>query len=164
MQRSVGASEPQLDHLFDIELSYRKGVGLIVNSGARQGDFIGTAEGVLKGERISGTVRVSLYAENCAYLLVQAGIEPSPGQHLCKTEPIGLIITGDGAEVWMNARGYGLRGTNSANPKEWKIASAVEFATRDPRYKWLNSTFGLWEGNFDEKTGRVTARVYAKTN
>ena len=95
-----------------------------------------------------------MYAGNCAYVFVRAGLEPS-GQQLCTTHPAGIIETSDGAQVWFDARGYGLRGTDQGQPHRWRLTMAVQFTTTDRRYQWLNTTLGVVVSEFDERAGRA---------
>ncbi|MCI0410251.1 MAG: hypothetical protein L0191_17115, partial [Acidobacteria bacterium] len=98
-----------MNHLFDAEIHYRSDMEPVVPAEGREGELIGSGDGKVAG-KIRGTIRWSFFAADCAYLLVKAGIEPPPGQHLCKTNPGGIIQTEDGATIWFDAKGYGLRG------------------------------------------------------
>ncbi|HBY95446.1 MAG: DUF3237 domain-containing protein [Ardenticatenaceae bacterium] len=149
-----------LEHLFDAELWYRSDTDIVVPVGDREGELIGSGEGTITGEKIRGTIHWSFFAANCAYLLVRSGIEPPPGQHLCRTNPGGIIETDDGARIWFDARGYGLRGYNPAQPHKWHLTMALQFHTNDQRYRWLNTTLGVWEGEFNEEAGRASYRAY----
>ena len=46
----------------------------------------------------------------------------------------------------------------------WRLTMALQFATDDERYQWLNTTLGIWEGEFDEKVGQARYRAYAAVN
>lgn len=151
-----------LEPLFDAELQYNPDVGVVVAADDREGDLIGSGDGRVVGRRINGTIRWSFYAADCAYLLVKAGINPGPGQHLCRTNPGGVIETDDGAVIRFDATGYGLRGYDPSQPHLWHLTAALQFATVDRRYLWLNTTLGIWEGEFDETVGRGQYRAYAQ--
>lgn len=151
-----------LQHLFDAELHYREGMPPVVAAAEREGELIGSGDGSVTGEKLHGTIRWSYFAADCAYQLVQAGIEPAPGLHLCRNNPRGIITTHDGAEIRLDVRGYGLRGADPARPHRWRLTGALSFATQDSRYQWLNTTLAVWEGEFDEKLGRARYQVYAR--
>ena len=151
-----------LEPLFDVELRYNPDVGIVVAADDREDDLIGSGDGRVVGRRINGTIRWSFYAADCAYLLVKAGVDPGPGQHLCRTNPGGVIDTDDGAVIRFDARGYGLRGYDPLQPHRWRLTAALQFATVDRRYLWLNRTLGIWEGEFDETVGRGHYRAYVQ--
>jgi len=145
--------------LFDIELEYVTDMAPVVPVEDRQGDYIGSGTGRLTG-RLHGGMRWSMFAADCAYLLVQAGVDPGPGEHLCTVNPGGFIETDDGAQIRFEARGYGLRGADKVRPHLWRLTAALQFVTTDDRYSWLNTTLGMWECIFDEQTRRATYRAY----
>ncbi len=151
-----------LEPLFDAELQYNPDVGVVVAADDREGDLIGNGDGRVVGRRFNGTIRWSFYAADCAYLLVKAGVNPGLGQHLCRTNPGGVIETDDGAVIRFDARGYGLRGYDPSQPHRWRLTAALQFATADRRYLWLNTTLGIWEGEFDEIGGRARYRAYVQ--
>jgi Protein of unknown function (DUF3237) len=150
-----------LEHFFDFDLEANPSREPYVSGSNREGVFITNSTGMVTGE-IRGKIKLSFFAQDCAYLLVQAGIEPSPGQHLCKENDGGIIETEDGAKIIVDTKGYGLRGADFANPRKWRLAMTVQFSTNDQRYSWLNTAFGFWEGEFDEKAGRASYRGYVR--
>jgi Protein of unknown function (DUF3237) len=150
-----------LEHFFDFDLEANPSREPYVSSRNREGVFITNSTGTVTGEKIRGRIKLSFFALDCAYLQVQAGIEP-PGQHLCKENDGGIIETEDGAKIIVDTKGYGLRGADAANPKKWRLAMTVQFSTNDQRYNWLNTAFGFWEGEFDEKAGRANYRGYIR--
>lgn len=150
-----------LFHLFDAELRFQDAMAPVVSPENREGELIGSGDGTVRGEKLQGRILWSYFAADCAYQLVRAGIEPAPGLHLCRNNPGGTIRTLDGAEIRFNAKGYGLRGADPAAPHKWRLSTALQFATEDSRYKWLNTTLAIWEGEFDEKLGRALYRAYA---
>ncbi|HKZ85216.1 MAG TPA: DUF3237 family protein [Anaerolineae bacterium] len=155
-------AQRHLEHLFDAELAYKSDMDVVVPDENREGDLIGSGEGTVTGAKIRGTIRWSMYSADCAYLLVKAGIQPAPGQHLCTTHPGGVIETEDGAQIWFDAKGYGLRGYDKDYPHLWRLTMALQFSTQDERYIWLNTALGVWEGQFDEQAGRARYHAYAQ--
>ena len=150
----------QLERLFVAELQYNSDSQPVVSSEDREGVLVGNGDGTVSGEKIQGTIRWSFYSGNCAYVFVQAGIEPPPGQHLCTTHPGGVIETEDGAQIWFDAKGFGLRGYDETQPHLWRLTMWVQFSTDDERYQWLNTTLGLLMSDFDESANRGIWRVY----
>ena len=145
-----------LEHVFDFDFQAAPGRELFVSTKNREGAFI------VNGEMIHGKIKMSFFAIDCAYLLVQAGADPRPGQHLCKENDGGVIETEDGARITFDTKGYGLRGADPSFPKRWRLAMAVQFSTTDKRYDWLNKAFGFWEGQFDEEKGTASYKGYVR--
>ncbi|MFQ5922685.1 MAG: hypothetical protein ACE5M4_07550 [Anaerolineales bacterium] len=147
-------------HLFTASLSYKSDLEPVVPPGGRDGTLIGNGDGELEGQDLSGKVRWSMYSGNCAYVFVQAGVEPTPGQHLCTVSPGGVIETHDGAQVWFDAKGFGLRGFDESQPNVWVLTMSIQFKTTDERYGWLNSTLGTVTSEFDDSVGKAIWRTY----
>lgn len=149
-----------LKHLFTATLSYRPDIDPIVPSDGRDGVLIGNGDGELEGENLQGNVRWSMYSGNCAYVFVQAGVDPTPGQHLCTVSPGGLIETHDGARIWFDAKGFGLRGFDVSRPNLWVLTMSILFKTTDERYDWLNSILGSVTSEFDDGEGKAVWRAF----
>ncbi len=94
------------------------------------------------------------------YLLARRGEAVPPGQYLCYTNPGGFFETRDGASIRFDAKGYGLRGFDAARPQLWRMVMGLQFSTEDPRYAWLNTRLGVWEGLFDEQTQSAHYHAY----
>jgi hypothetical protein len=149
-----------LSHFFDARLQYQTDMEAMVSGENREGALIGVGDGIVTGEKIQGNIRWALYSGNCAYVFVQAGIEPPPGQHLCTVNPGGVIETDDGAEIWFDAKGYGLRGADATKPHMWTLTMAVQFKTANERYAWLNNILGVLVSRFDEASGSALWQVH----
>ena len=130
-------------HLFDAELEYRPGMEPIATEG--EGQLIGSGDGAVRGERLSGRLRWTLFEQ--------------PGELACTMNPILVIATGDGAEVRIEGRGYARR--ERRDDQHWQVAATLRFETRDRRYGWLDGALGFWEGEFDAATHRARYRAYA---
>jgi len=65
-----------------------------------------------------------------------------------------------GAGIRFDAKGYGLRGFDPAFPHLWRLVMALQFSTEDPRYTWLNTRLGVWEGRFNEQTQSGSYRAF----
>ena len=85
-------------------------------------------------------------------------------QHLCTANPGGVIETDDGAEIWFNAKGYGLRGADASHPHMWRLTMGIQFKTADERYQWMNTTLGVLVSEFDESVGRAHWWIYAPSD
>jgi hypothetical protein len=149
-----------LNPLFEARLQYQSDMGEVVSAETREGELVGSGDGTVTGAALSGTARWSMYAGNCAYVFVRAGLEPPPGKHLCTVHPAGVIETSDGAQIWFDAKGYGLRGADQDHPHLWALTMAVQFTTTDQRYQWLNTTLGIVVSEFDERAGRALWRAF----
>ncbi len=157
-----GKQSMELRHLFDAELQYQLGMETVLPAESWEGDLIGSGEGRVTGARIRGTIRWSMYAASCPYRAdgrqyPSAG-RTDEGDHLCRATPRGFIKTDDGATIWFDAHGFGLRREN-ANP-QWSLTASLRFRTSNPRYLWLNETLAVWEGSFDEKAKRARYHAY----
>lgn len=148
-----------LEPLFRAELEYDNSVKVNIPQGSQVGDHIGNGRGTLTG-KINGEILWQFYAENCAYLWIKDGKEPPANQHLCKTNPGGIIKTSDGAEIKFDAKGYGFKGFDKENPHLWNLTCALQFHTEDERYLWLNTALGVWEGQFNEKENLAIYNAY----
>jgi len=149
-----------LKPLFEARLQYQSDMEAIVSAETREGELVGSGDGRVAGDLLSGNARWSMYAGNCAYVFVRAGLEPPPGQHLCTVHPAGIIETSDGAQVWFDARGYGLRGADPDQPHLWRLTMAMQLTTTDPRYQWLNTSLAVVVSEFDERAGRALWRAF----
>lgn len=161
METIKGKGETSLlTPLFEATHQYQSDMEVVVSADTLEGELVGSGDGIVTGALLSGQARWSMYAGNCAYVFVRAGLEPPPGQHLCTVHPAGVIETSDGAEVWFDARGYGLRGADQSQPHLWVLTMAVQFTTTDQRYQWLNTTLGVAVSEFDERAGRALWHVF----
>ena len=154
------AETSSLTPLFEATLQYQSDREVVVPAEIQEGELVGSGDGRVSGATLSGTARWSMYADNCAYVFVRAGLEPPAGQHLCTVHPAGFIQTDDGAEIWFDARGYGLRGADQSHPHVWMLTMAVQFTTTDQRYQWLNTILGVLVSEFDERAGRARWRAF----
>lgn len=116
----------RLDSLFEAELSYNSQETVVIPADDREGELIGSGGGRVTGSRITGTIRWSFYAVDCAYLLVKAGVNPGPGQYLCRANPGGVIETDDGTVIRFDAKGLrptGIRSLGTAPVAPYRCAA-----------------------------------------
>jgi len=146
-----------LEPLFQAVLQYRSDseADAVVAVEGHEGVYIGSGDGTVKGERIRGTIRWSLWSGNCVYPLVRKGQPIPAGLHLCTMNPSGFIETPEGARIRFDGRGYGLR-----SPDKYRVSVTLVFGTEDARYAWLSKVPAVMEGEFDEKAGRAIWNVH----
>ena len=151
------SGKTDLEPLFTAVLQHRSAAELdaVVSSQGRAGAYIGSGDGTATGKHLEGTVRWSLWSENCLYPTTRKGHPVPDGLHLCTLNPGGFIETRDGARIRFDGRGYGLR-----TPEKYHTSMTLVFGTEDARYTWLTHVLGAMEGEFDEKTGRAVWHVY----
>lgn len=147
----------RLELLFTATLQYRSDApdSAVVPNEGREGAFIGSGDGMVTGDRLSGTLRWSLWSGNCAYPFAREGQAIPEGMHLCTMNPVGFIETHDGVRIRFDGRGYGLR-----SPEKYRTSLTMVFGAEDARYAWLTEALGVMEGEFDEKAGRAVWNVY----
>jgi hypothetical protein len=146
-----------LVHLFDAAVCFTSELpaDAVVPPDEREGEYLGSGDGVATGERLRGRLRWSFYAGNCLYPQIRRGETVPDDLHLCTLNPGGYVDSDDGARIAFDGRGYGLR-----SPERYRLSMTMAFRTEDARYAWLNSVLGVMTGDFDEKTGRAEWRVY----
>jgi hypothetical protein len=146
-----------LARLFDAMLQFTSDVPADALFQADEGDgaYIGSGDGTVRGERVSGTIRWSLYAGDCLYPFIRRGEAVPDERHLCTLRPGGFIDTLDGARIRFDGRGYGLR------TRDWyRLSATLVFGTDAPQYEWLTDVLAVMEGDFDEKAGRAVWNVF----
>jgi hypothetical protein len=136
------ATTDRLEHLFDAELDYRRGMPPIAEGG--DGELVGSGDGSVEGPTLRGGLRWTLFE--------------FPGELVCSMNPVLSIDTDDGATIAINGRGYGRRATPT--DQLWRVAATLLFSTEDDRYRWLNGAIGVWEGDFDSAQGRASYRAF----
>ncbi len=89
-----------LNPLFEARLQYRPDMEVVVSAETREGELVGSGDGRVSGDVLSGNARWSMYASNCAYVFVRAGILPPP-VHLCYNNDTGCVVVGVGWLPWL---------------------------------------------------------------
>jgi hypothetical protein len=149
-----------LEHLFAAVLQYRQGVAPVVPTEGREGELIGSGDGVADGDKLAGRLRWSMFAADCPFR-PDGGERVNNGDHVCTTNPALILETRDGATIWFDAKGFGLRREN-AEPT-WVLTASLRFHTDDARYSWLNQAPGVWEGVFDEEAQHARYHAFVQT-
>ena len=141
----------RIEPLADMELIYRNSAFgekffLVRPFGGQEGSGYGEGDGVIKGERINGTVR-----------WVSHPSHRSDGSVLPYAH--GMIKTNDGAYILFTLRGR----TVWAKGMGRQLLS-VMFETEDNKYKWLNDAFCVLEGAVDHPGLRIRSHLYLCLN
>jgi hypothetical protein len=152
---TTSSGESRLEALFKADLQYQSDAEAVAPAEGREGDYIGSGDGKVTGDRLRGTVRWSLWSGDCVYPLVRTGQSVPNDLHLCTMNPVGFIETQDGARIRFDGRGYGLR-----SPEKYQTNLTLVSGTEDARYTWLTKVVAVMEGEFDEKAGHATWNVY----
>ena len=133
----------ELAALGDVDLTY---TSLDALDYGGSGQFYGTMEGRLTGERLDGELRLT-------------NLAPRRADDVNLPTLRGVLSTGDGGAVWIELDGIAtLRPSDGARV----FVTTCRFRTGEERYAWLNSTFGVLEGVLDSVGvgGRARGRVY----
>jgi hypothetical protein len=126
----------ELEYLCRMEFKYGEGgFTQLTPFGGAEGQGYGIGVGVVKGEQLEGSLRWS-----------NTPRRRSDGVLLPDTD--GLIETVDGARIFFSVRGYSLP---KNTPTSRILLSSITFATDDFRYSWLNTAFGIQDGDVDLK-------------
>src|SRR5215469_12891358 len=126
-----------LELLFTLELRYQGPIEL-APMGDKVGTLVGGGDGMLTGPRVRGTVRWSNY-------------ETTGHDQICILQVPGIIQTHDGAEIGFEGREFAMPLPEGS--QQWRVAGVLRFKTDDSRYEWLNDTFALTSGTFDDDAG-----------
>jgi hypothetical protein len=120
----------ELIELAELELLYTSLESLDYGPG---GQLYGTMDGRLRGERLSGELRLT-------------NLAPRRPDNVNLPTLRGVLTTGDGAVVWVELDGIAtLREGDNARV----FVTSCRFRTGDERYAWLNTTFAVLEGVLD---------------
>jgi hypothetical protein len=135
----------KLEYLCKMEFRYDEaGFTQLTPFGGTEGQGYGGGVGEAKGARLEGSLRWS-----------NTPRRRSDGVLLPDTD--GLIETVDGARIFFSLRGYSLP---KDTPTSRFLLSSITFATDDPRYSWLNTAFGIQDGEIDLKKGSILASTF----
>lgn len=135
----------EVETLFSIQLTYRPDLGRLSADDGRPGAYLGSGEGRVSGERITGTARWDLRED------------ASPTA--CDMFFDGVIETDDGAEIRFETLGHGRVTDPDEAPSLWDVTASVRFTSDDDRYAWLTGRPASWLGEFDMSTYEHRYRV-----
>jgi hypothetical protein len=132
----------ELVPLFEGELRYTSLESLTYDAG---GQIYGTLEGEVRGEGLSGALRLT-------------NLAPRRPDNVNCPALRGLLTTDDGAQAYAELDGLAnLRPSDQARV----FATALTLRTGDPRYAWLNTFLGVVEGVLDTVAVGGVARIRA---
>ncbi len=140
----TAVSESALNLLAEVELHYVEDKPAVSPDG-KVGVYIGSGVGTVSGPELAGSVHWTLF-------------EDQHGE-TCESNLFGTITTGDGALIRFDTMGL-FRRPYADQPHLWVSSAAVQFATDDARFAWLNPLLAVWEGTFDMKAYRHHYRLY----
>ncbi|HLM06005.1 MAG TPA: hypothetical protein VK402_12555 [Blastococcus sp.] len=127
----------------DVDLTYTS-IDLLAFAG--EGQIYGGMEGTLRGDRVSGSLRLTNLARR------------RPDDINLPTLR-GVLTTEEGASVWVELDGIAtLRPTDSARV----FVTACRFRTGSEPHAWLNDVVGVLEGVLDSVGvgGRARGRIH----
>lgn len=112
------------------------------------GQYVGTLDGVAKGNRLNGTVKF-------------VNVPPKrPDNVNCPTLR-GILTTADGAKVYLELNGIALlRKSDNARI----FTTSLQMRSAEARYAWVNDMFGTLEGVLNTTTEVARARAYSCEN
>lgn len=147
----------RLEHLFSavVQFTSESHADAVIPADGREGEYLGSGNGTVTGNRVQGTIQWSFYSGNCLYPRIRRGERVDEAFHLCTLNPGGFIDTQHGARIRFDGKGYGLR-----SPDRYRLGMTLAFRAEDARYAWLEKVLGLMQGDFDERAGRATWTVY----
>lgn len=132
------------EFLFALDLVYRGPIEF-APIGGDDAKLVGGGDGTVDGPAIRGTVQWSNH-------------ETTDNDLICNLHVPGIIVTRDGEEIRFEGREYAMPLADGG--KQWKIAGVMRFKTEAPCYRWLNETFALTHGMFDQDAGRAHWHAY----
>ncbi|MBW3662738.1 MAG: hypothetical protein KY469_06535 [Actinobacteria bacterium] len=152
-----------LTPLFEFTWQADPSADTVIPPQGRDGAHLSDGAGRARGE-LTGTMRFSMYTGDCpldpGYLELAQGEPRASGDHICTVNPGALLETDDGALLQLDFRGFGLR-LQSRAPM-WSVNGALRAFTQHESYRWLTEQLLVFEGEFDESTGRGDYRVLAQ--
>jgi len=135
----------RLEHFCDMEFRYdTAGFAVLAPFGGAEAQGYGVGTGTVTGDRLAGTIRWS-------------NTPRRRGDGVLLPDTDGIIATSDGARVFFSMRGYSLA---KATPVSRVLLSSITFAADDERYAWLNTAFGVQEGDVDLGQGLIKASTF----
>jgi hypothetical protein len=139
----------RLEPLCKVEGRYTPNVAWVRPFGGQEAAGFGQGEGQVTGRHLAGS-------------LVWANHPRRREDGVWCPDLHGAITTDDGARILLTLQGYSLELDTPTVRRA--LVVAVRFAAQHERYRWLNSTLGVAEGEIDEETEAWWVEVYAVVN
>ncbi|MCH7479090.1 MAG: hypothetical protein IIA14_13450 [SAR324 cluster bacterium] len=122
---------------------YLKATGKRDNHPQGHFPYIGSGEGTIEGDSISGKIDWTLFEDQ----------SKAP----CDANLIGTITTDDGATIEFEALGFFKQDGDS---KMYTLTSGIRFPTDDGRYSNLRENLGLMTGKGDVEVFEMKHRIF----
>jgi hypothetical protein len=106
--------------------------------GGEEGAGFGSGQGEITGDALRGTLR-------------WANAPRRREDGVWTPNLRGVLRTDDGAEILVSIHGQSVQEETGAGFRR-AILARLEFLSEDERYRWLNTTFAVGEGEIDEET------------
>lgn len=127
----------RLEALFRISMRYADSTWMRQFGGAEGAGF-GHGEGTISGEGIAGSVRWANFPRRR-----EDGVW-TPNLR-------GVVTLADDAELLISIHGQSVEEAPASGGRR-AILARIELLTQDDRYRWLNTSFLVGEGEIDEET------------
>ena len=105
-----------LKSLFEARLQYQSDMEVVVSAETREGELVGSGNGSVSGDLLSGTARWSMYAGNCAYVGCR---EPDLSRHLGNISALFIRLASSkrptGPKYGLTPEAMGCAGLTMAN-------------------------------------------------
>ena len=118
--------------------------------GGEEGAGFGTGEGAITGDVLRGVLR-------------WANAPRRREDGVWTPNLRGVIRTEDGAEILTSIHGQSVQEDSPAGLRR-AILARVELLAEDDRYRWLNTSFVVGEGEIDEETEAWWLQTYVCVN
>jgi len=139
----------RLEPLFRVSMRYTDGEWMHPFGTAEASGF-GWGEGSVSGDVLHGSVRWANY--------------PRRREDGVWTPDLrGVIRTEDGAGILISIHGQSVQ-EDSSDVARRAILTRVELLCEDDRYRWLNTSFVVGEGEIDEETEEWWVETYVCVN
>ena len=139
----------RLEPLFRISMQYAEAAWLRP-FGASEGAGFGWGEGTVSGDVFDGTVRWANYPRRR-----EDGVW-TPNLR-------GVVTVADGAELLIAMHGQSVLEDTEGGVRR-AVVARLELLSEDDRYRWLNTSFVVAEGEIDEETEEWWAQAYLCIN
>ena len=139
----------RLEPLCRVSMRYAEGAWVRPFGTAEAAGF-GSGDGAVSGDVLQGSLRWANYPR-----MREDGVW-TPNVR-------GVIRSEDGAEILISLHGQSVQEDSPGGVRR-AILTRVEFLSDHERYRWLNTSFVVGEGEIDEETEEFWAQTYICVN